>query len=237
MEVDEATIEKQSNKKEEKEGSFLLGAPAFTDLGNGRFRCKETGHELPAKEKESYTRSKACRVALIDAALARNKPPLNMFQQCPLSKSKLVCNLTGDTINKTEEHIWKHMSGKRFQNKLEQKEMEKVASPEKVEKKSKKLKKLPKSSIEAMEDDEKIKPEGNASPDRNQAEESSDPEEPDFWIPPVGERWDFDDGKDRWEADTTSENIEEDGLDEGNEQCEIESMELSMRLAGRSECQ
>lgn len=86
MEVVEATIDKQSNKKEEKEGSFLLGPPTFADLGNGRFKCKETGHELPAKEKESYARSKACRLALIDAALASNKPPLNMFQQCPLSK-------------------------------------------------------------------------------------------------------------------------------------------------------
>lgn len=29
-----------------------------------------------------------------------------------------MCKLTGDAINKTEEHIWKHISGKRFQNKL-----------------------------------------------------------------------------------------------------------------------
>jgi hypothetical protein len=33
-------------------------------------------------------------------------------------RSKLVCNITGDTINKSEEHIWKHINGKRFLNKL-----------------------------------------------------------------------------------------------------------------------
>jgi hypothetical protein len=26
--------------------------------------------------------------------------------------------LTGDKVNKSEEHIWKHMTGKRFLNKL-----------------------------------------------------------------------------------------------------------------------
>lgn len=32
--------------------------------------------------------------------------------------SKLICKLTEDTINKSEEHIWKHINGKRFLNKL-----------------------------------------------------------------------------------------------------------------------
>lgn len=32
--------------------------------------------------------------------------------------SKLICKLTGDTVNKSEEHIWKHINGKRFLNKL-----------------------------------------------------------------------------------------------------------------------
>lgn len=27
-----------------------------------------------------------------------------------------------------------------------------------------------------------------------------DSKEPDFWIPPIGSRWDFDDGRDRWES-------------------------------------
>ncbi|KAI7755845.1 hypothetical protein M8C21_023613, partial [Ambrosia artemisiifolia] len=30
--------------------------------------------------------------------------------------SKLICKLTGHTVNKTEEHIWKHINGKRFLN-------------------------------------------------------------------------------------------------------------------------
>lgn len=30
--------------------------------------------------------------------------------------------------------------------------------------------------------------------------ENSGSEEPDFWVPPIGSRWDFDDGKDRWET-------------------------------------
>lgn len=46
-----------------------------------------------------------------------------MFMLIPCSfssfcSSKLVCKLTGDTINKSEEHIWKHINGKRFLNKL-----------------------------------------------------------------------------------------------------------------------
>lgn len=48
-----------------------------------------------------------------------------MFVQDPLFGSKLICRLTGDTINKTEEHIWKHISGRRFLNRLEQEELEK----------------------------------------------------------------------------------------------------------------
>lgn len=68
------------------EGSFLLGLPTFVDLGNGRWRCEETGHDLPTKEKPSYARSKACRLALIDAALAKKNPLLNTFQPHPVSK-------------------------------------------------------------------------------------------------------------------------------------------------------
>lgn len=29
-----------------------------------------------------------------------------------------MCKLTGDAVNKSEEHIWKHVSGKKFQNML-----------------------------------------------------------------------------------------------------------------------
>lgn len=78
--------ENSESKKGGKEGENLLGSPTFKDLENGRFKCVETGHELPAHARESYAQSKHCRLGLIDSALARNKPPLNMFQQDPLSR-------------------------------------------------------------------------------------------------------------------------------------------------------
>lgn len=37
---------------------------------------------------------------------------------CLITSAKLICKLTGDTVNKNEEHIWKHINGKRFLNKL-----------------------------------------------------------------------------------------------------------------------
>ncbi|KAF8104321.1 hypothetical protein N665_0174s0007 [Sinapis alba] len=101
-------------------GGNLLGSPTFVDLGNGRLRCVETGHEVVAGDEEAYARNKRCRLGLIDHALSHGKPPLNMFSQCLISRSKLVCKLTGDTVNKNEEHIWKHVNGKRFLHKLEQ---------------------------------------------------------------------------------------------------------------------
>ena len=79
-------MSEESTKMETKEGSNLLGSPTFTQLENGRFRCLETGHEMLAKDKDSYSQSKRCRLGLIDFALANNKPPLNMFKQDPLSR-------------------------------------------------------------------------------------------------------------------------------------------------------
>jgi hypothetical protein len=78
---------------EEKEGSFLLGQPTWEDLGGGRWRCAETGHELPEREKEAYARSRACRLALINNAVARKKPPLNAFKPHPEHKSVLTCSV------------------------------------------------------------------------------------------------------------------------------------------------
>ncbi|KAJ6821348.1 surfeit locus protein 2-like [Iris pallida] len=225
--------EKKKGGSSEKEGSFLLGLPKYVEIGNGRLRCSETGHELPAKEAEAYSRSKACRLALIDAAVSKKKPPLNTFKPHPLSKSKLVCELTGDTINKSEEHIWKHISGRRFQNKLEQKEAEKLAPVEEKEKGTKKSRKLSKSSLTVGKDDRSTKDDGNASSEGKPMENISDLEKLDFWVPPVGDRWDCDDGKDRWESCTTSdhETDKEDDPDEAEEQPELESLELS---AGRT---
>ena len=55
--------------------------------------CKilaETGHELPEREKEAYARSRACRLALIDHAVAHKKPPLNAFKPHPEHKYALI---------------------------------------------------------------------------------------------------------------------------------------------------
>ncbi|XP_065876868.1 uncharacterized protein [Euphorbia lathyris] len=201
-----------AEENQEKEGNNLLGSPSFTLLQNGRFKCVETGHEMLSKDKESYSLSKRCRLGLIDFALSNNKPPLNMFKQDPSSRSKLICKLTGDTVNKSEEHIWKHINGKRFLNKLEQKEMEKF--DEKVQKEAKlsvnhqekKKEKEKKKKKKKKQKDEKAVEE-IISEVRNCSDKESDSEEDEFWMPPVGERWDFDDGGDRWGSD--EESVEE----------------------------
>lgn len=76
----------QQQEPQQIEGKFLLGKPKFKKLENGRYKCVETGHELPADGRESYAQTKHCRLGLIDSALARNKPPLNMFNQDPLCR-------------------------------------------------------------------------------------------------------------------------------------------------------
>ncbi|KAF8037620.1 hypothetical protein BT93_B0484 [Corymbia citriodora subsp. variegata] len=196
------------DNKAEKEGTQLLGSPTFTELQNGRFKCVETGHEMLAKDMDPYSRSKRCRLGLIDFALAGNKPPLNMFKQDPLCRSKLVCKLTGDTVNKSEEHIWKHINGKRFLNKLEQKEMEKLVQndlTEEVDEEPKKASKQKKDNLDKKQKKEKQKSTSEIiSEVRDSAENNSDIEDADFWLPPVGDRWDFDDGGDRWGSDAES---------------------------------
>lgn len=222
--------------KAEKEGTQLLGSPTFTELQNGRFKCVETGHEMLAKDMGNYSRSKRCRVGLIDFALARNKAPLNMFKQDPLCRSKLVCKLTGDTVNKSEEHIWKHVNGKRFLNKLEQKEMEKLMennSMEEVDEKPKKTSKQKKDDVNKKQRKEKQKSAAEiVSEVRDSAENHSDVGDADFWIPPIGDRWDFDDGGERWGSDVESgqdSDEEADKTDGLNEVDENDSEEISMR--------
>ncbi|CAL0323047.1 unnamed protein product [Lupinus luteus] len=230
-----ATGEENHGKKN-KEGSNLLGSPTFKELENGRFKCVETGHELPSKEIESYSNSKKCRLGLIDFAVSNNKPPLNMFKQDPLSRSKLICKLTGDTVNKSEEHIWKHMTGKRFLNKLDEEEEGKLSSQgmeveESVEEPQSTdgLKKDKKKKKKKNNKDKKV--EEIISEVRKSSNEGSDTEEEDFWIPPVGERWDHDDGEDRWHSNSESEEeTKEDVIDAvADEDCKEESEELSSR--------
>ncbi|XP_056861360.1 uncharacterized protein LOC108844927 isoform X4 [Raphanus sativus] len=218
-----------------KEGANLLGKPKYKKLENGRFRCVQTGHELLEKDKKVYSESKRCRLGLIDHALSHSKPPLNLFEQDQSSRSKLKCKLTGDTVNKTEEHIWKHINGRRFLNKLEEKEREKEsgAIPEeggetvvkengvkeekkKNKKKKKKNKKKNKKLVEKEEDGEDV------VMDELEHENAEDVEERelDFWMPPDGERWDFDDGGDRWGSDSEEDdekNVEEDPIGEIDE--------------------
>ncbi|KAK4282315.1 hypothetical protein QN277_013710 [Acacia crassicarpa] len=219
-----------AEEKAGKEGLELLGSPTFKELENGRFKCVETGHELFAEDMDSYSHSKKCRLGLIDFALSRDKPPLNMFKQDSLSRSKLICKLTGDTVNKSEEHIWKHMNGKRFLNKLEQKEMEKLSCNGMEEgesklgadggKKDKKKKKKKEKEIEEIK-----------SEVRQSTIEESDSEEEEFWMPPVGDRWDFDDGRDRWGSGTESEQEGEEGdeIDFAADGNSKDSEELSSR--------
>ncbi|XP_009125976.1 surfeit locus protein 2 [Brassica rapa] len=218
-----------------KEGANLLGKPKYKKLENGRFRCVQTGHELLEKDKKVYSESKRCRLGLIDHALSHSKPPLNLFEQDPTSRSKLLCKLTGDTVNKTEEHIWKHLNGRRFLNKLEEKEREKecgsvpeeggeaVAKEDGVKegkKKNKKKKKKDKKKKKKKELDEKEERSGEDVTDgvENENGEEGEEKELDFWMPPDGERWDFDDGGDRWGSDSEEEEEEPIGeIDEDGE--------------------
>nr|XP_027188108.1 surfeit locus protein 2-like isoform X2 [Cicer arietinum] len=218
-----ATTEESVKKKE---GNNLLGSPTFKEIENGRFKCVETGHEVLSKDIPSYSNSKKCRLGLIDFALSNNKSPLNMFNQDPLSRSKLICKLTGDKVNKSEEHIWKHMTGKRFLNKLEQHEEGKLSGqgmeideslPEQKSgdcgtkeemKKKNKMKNKKKKKKSKKKKDKGV--EEVISEVRNSNEEC-ETEEEDFWMPPAGERWDHDDGGDRWDSDSESEQEAEEG--------------------------
>ncbi|KAJ0704408.1 putative surfeit locus protein [Helianthus annuus] len=234
-------------EEQQTEGKFLLGKPKFKKLENGRYKCVQTGHELPADARESYAQTKHCRLGLIDSALARNKPPLNMFNQDPLCRSKLICKLTGHTVNKTEEHIWKHINGKRFLNMLEKEEAEAgkessngLVEEEGVEQKSEKAEKSKEEGSKKKKNKNKKKKEKEIdvskviSEVRNPEEHDSDAEEEEFWMPPVGDRWDFDDGKDRWgsdlESDVDAEDDDADETDVGDgEEESNETQELSKR--------
>ncbi|KAK4786329.1 hypothetical protein SAY86_003018 [Trapa natans] len=202
-----------AEKKAEKEGANMLGRPTFSELPNRRLKCVETGHELFEKDRDSYSQCKRCRLGLIDYALSHKKPPLNIFKQDPDSRSKLICKLTGDKVNKSEEHIWKHINGKRFLNKLEKEEEEMLGQmdgedevgeeiPEKVlngKTGKTKKKERKKDKQKGNEQEEVMCNEGSTGEGEN-----CDLEDVDFWMPPAGERWDFDGGGDRWGSDAES---------------------------------
>ncbi|KAM7267549.1 hypothetical protein ACFE04_009715 [Oxalis oulophora] len=219
-----------NNGGEKKEGFELLGPPSFSQLENGRFKCVETGHEMLAKDKDSYSQSKRCRLGFIDFALKHKKPPLNMFKQDPSNRSKLICKLTGDTVNKSEEHIWKHLNGKQFLNKLEQKELGKPSTIEAITEEKAKAKKKSKDGVKKkLKNKKKLVEEIISEVRESSDKEDSSLEDLEFWMPPDGDRWDFDDGGDRWGSDS------EEGSDEENMAVEDEtSLKDSEELSHRT---
>jgi len=72
----------------EKKGRMQIGMGEvkWEELGEGRVRCVETGHEMLESEKNLYLSTKKCRRALFDIALLQRKPPLHLFQQSPISR-------------------------------------------------------------------------------------------------------------------------------------------------------
>lgn len=50
----------------------------------------------------------------------------------------------------------------------------------------------------------------NPSLPREPEPEIDDSDDSEFWVPPVGSRWDDDDGKDRWESSPAKDDIAED---------------------------
>ncbi|PKI68373.1 hypothetical protein CRG98_011281 [Punica granatum] len=90
----------------EKEGAGLVAPPTFAELPNGRVKCVETGYEMVTGDVQCYSRSKRCRLGLIDFALAHNKPPLNMFKQDPLCRFyKLYADWCFGTEQKEEVDV------------------------------------------------------------------------------------------------------------------------------------
>lgn len=75
-------------------------------------------------------------------------------------------------------------------------ELEENGKVEDGEKKEEKKKKKKKKKVKKEKEVDEI-----ISEVRNSSDKDSDSEEVEFWVPPVGERWDFDDGGDRWGSD------------------------------------
>nr|XP_015636725.1 SWI/SNF complex subunit SWI3A [Oryza sativa Japonica Group] len=221
--------------------AFETGVPISRDeVLIKLFQNKATGHELPEREKEAYGRSRACRLALIDQAVARKKPPLNAFKPHPEHKSKLICNITGDIINKSEEHIWKHINGKRFLNKLEKLE-EKMASGEMAEGEAEQSNEGENKTKSRKKKDKKKAAVVNPSLPREpkpEIDDSDNSDDPDFWVPPVGSRWDDDDGKDRWTSSPVKDKDDaaedEDGDDDGDDMADKDDKETREIASSRT---
>lgn len=78
-------------------------------------------------------------------------------------------------------------------------------SMEEVDEKPKKTSKQKKDDVNKKQRKEKQKSAAEiVSEVRDSAENDSDVGDADFWIPPIGDRWDFDDGGERWGSDVES---------------------------------
>jgi hypothetical protein len=76
-----------------------MGEVKWEELGEGRVRCVETGHEMLESEKNIYLSTKKCRRALFDIALLQRKPPLHLFQQSPISRLSAFLLLPSFLVN------------------------------------------------------------------------------------------------------------------------------------------
>nr|XP_027075875.1 uncharacterized protein LOC113699718 [Coffea arabica] len=192
-------VVKEEGKKESgKEGDYLLGPPRLEEE-SGRFKCVETGHKLPAHARDS----KQCRhLGLIDAALSNSKPPLNMFRQDPQPgiysfNRGLLCFwlslLLGLSIVFSLALIALVESPCVALGSLSLKD-----DGQKATKKSN-------VKDDGLKKKKKIREETGVeviSEARIVSEKDSElEEEDDFWMPPVGEHWDNDDGGDRQGSD------------------------------------
>lgn len=86
------------------------------------------------------------------------------------------------------------------EDKSDVKENEGGSEKKKKKKDKKKKKKKKKNNKQMVEDEENA----NGSDMKNPSDEGNISEEADFWIPPSGERWDFDDGGQRYGSDSDS---------------------------------
>lgn len=125
---------------------------------------------------------------------------LNSCAQFLFSKVTFICE--SDKKESEKEALKENEDGleKKKEEKKEKKEEKKEKKKEKKQKKKEKKKKKKKNN-EQMQDDEEN---ADGSELRNPSDEGNNSEEVDFWIPPSGERWDFDDGAERWGSDSDS---------------------------------
>lgn len=79
-----------------------------------------------------------------------------------------------------------------------------------------KEKKKSKELVESKKKDKKKKnKEVNSNENVDSINGGDKEEETDFWMPPIGERWDFDDGKDRWESCQSTHPKDDSGSNSG----------------------